>query len=173
MFPNGEERPIAFASRTLSASEKNYSQIDKKALAIVFGTKMFHQYLYGRHFTLVTDHQPLLAPKKRLPTLAAARIQRWSIALAAYNYNVIYRSTLKHTNADGFSRLPLKDCQEEPDGAAALNIWQIETLPISFKQLQTATRVDPVVSKVMKYSQHGWPAMFQKFSNLTNNRKKN
>ena len=161
VFPNGDERPVAYASRTLSASERNYSQIEKEALAIVFGTKRFHQYLYGRHFTLVTDHQPLLAilgPKRGLPTLAAARIQRWAITLAAYNYNVIYRSTLKHTNADGFSRLPLKDCQAEPDEAAALNIRQIEILPISFKQLQTATRVDPVLSKVVKYSQHGWPA---------------
>ena len=71
---------------------------------------------------------------------------------------MIYRSTLKHTNADGFSRLPLKDCQEEPDEAAALNIRQIEILRISFKQLQTATTVDPILTKVVKYSQHGWPA---------------
>ena len=130
-------------------------------MGLVFGIKRFHQYLYGRHFTLVTDHQPLLTilgPKRGLPTLAAARIQRWAIALAAYVYDVIYRSTLKHTNADGFSRLPLKDCPKDcPDEASALNIGQIDMLPISFQKLQTATRVDSILSKVVKYTQHGWP----------------
>ena len=57
---DGQERPIAFASRTLSASEKNYAQVDKEALSLVFGVKRFHQFLYGCKFT-VTDHKPLQA----------------------------------------------------------------------------------------------------------------
>ena len=82
VFPNGEERPIAFASRSLSKSEKNYSQIDKEALALVYGVQKFHTYLYGRHFTLITDHKPLttiLGPKKGVPAVAAARLQRWAL----------------------------------------------------------------------------------------------
>ena len=55
VFPNGDERPIAFASRTLTKSERNYAQLEKKALALIFGIKHF-QYLYDRPFTLVTDH---------------------------------------------------------------------------------------------------------------------
>ena len=53
----GEDGPIAFASRSMTPSQKKYSQLDKEALAIHFGLRRFHQYLYGRHFTIITDHR--------------------------------------------------------------------------------------------------------------------
>ena len=56
-FPDGSERPVAYASKSLSPAEKNYSQLDKEALAIVFGVKRFHAFLYGRSFTLITRLQ--------------------------------------------------------------------------------------------------------------------
>ena len=56
----GTERPIAFASRTLSPTEKKYSQLDKEALPIIFGVKKFHQYIAGREFEIFTDHKPLV-----------------------------------------------------------------------------------------------------------------
>ena len=83
---DGSEHPTEYASRTLSSAERNYSNLEREALALVFGLKKFHQYIYGGHFGLVTDHKPLEALfNEKKATLAAARIQRWVLTLAAYN----------------------------------------------------------------------------------------
>ena len=162
IFPDGSERPIAFASRTLSNSEKRYAQLEKEALSLIFGVQKFHPYLYGRAFTLYTDHKPLttiLSPKKGIPPLSAARLQRWALLLAAYSYDIVYKSTKDHANADGLSRLPLPitpttECQQE---STVFNIAQIDTLPVTAKQLKAATHQDSVLSKVLLYTKCGWP----------------
>ena len=59
-MPDGMEQPIGYTSRTLSESEY-YSQLKKEALACVFGVRQIHLYLFGYHFELYTDNQPLLA----------------------------------------------------------------------------------------------------------------
>lgn len=91
--PNQDEttRPVAYASRSLTSAEQNYSRLEKEALAFVFGVRRFHCYLYGRKFVLLTDHKPLhtiFGPKKGIPSVAAARLQRWALTLAAYRYDL-------------------------------------------------------------------------------------
>ena len=167
VFPNGVERPIAYASRTLSNPEKNYSQIEKEGLALVWGVRKFHKYLYGRHFTLVTDHKPLLAilgEHRGLPTLAAARLQRWAVFLLGYQYTLEFRSTTKHCNADAFSRLPRAGTARMVEKeASAFNIHQLQELtPITPKQLAAATATDPVLSQVLRYCRDGWPTTVAK-----------
>ena len=161
VLPDGSEHPIAFASRTLSPSEKNYAQLEKEALSLIFGVKKFHQYLYGRKFVLVTDHKPLttiLGPKKGIPSLAAARLQRWAILLSAYDYEIRFKSTNDHCNADGLSRLPLQVNELPPDKDISIfNIGQVQALPVTYLDIQKATRRDRVLSTVMKYVQEGWP----------------
>ena len=60
VMPDRSEKPIIFASRTLSKAEKNYCQIKKEGLAIIFAKKNFYQFIYGRHLTIQIDHKPLL-----------------------------------------------------------------------------------------------------------------
>ena len=161
---NSTKHPIAFASRSLSASEKNYAQIEIEALSLVFGVKKFHQYLYGRKFQLVTDHKPLtaiLGEKKGIPSLAAARLQRWAVLLSAYHYEIKFKFTQYHANADSLSRLPLPYSEDklmstlEP---TVFNIPQIESLPLTAMQIEQATWTDRVLSKVLRYTKSGWPS---------------
>ena len=123
IIPDGTERSIAFASTTLNKAETNYFQIDNEALAIVWAVKKFNCYLYTRHFSIITDHQPLTAifhPNKNIPATSTARLQRYAIVLSGHNYSIQYRSTRDHGNADCLSRLPVNLCcnvvgEELPD----------------------------------------------------------
>lgn len=88
-MPDGQGRPISFMSRTLTSPESNYSQLDKEGLAVMFGIKRFHKYLYWRKFVICTDHKPLLFlfnEMKAVPNLASLRVQRWAVTLRAYKY---------------------------------------------------------------------------------------
>ncbi len=164
VMPDNTERPVAYASRSLHKSEQNYSQLEKEALAIIFSIKKFHQYIYGRKFTLQTDHKPLtviFGPNSSLPTLAVARIQRWALLLSAYEYNIEYRSSENHGNADALSRLPLPESKsshaEQSFQATLFNLTQITVLPPTPEQIKKSTEMDPVLSKVLMYLLNGWP----------------
>ena len=165
VYPDGSERPVAFASRTLTFAERNYAQLEKEALALIYGVKHFHQYLYGRMFTLVTDHKPLttiLNPQKGIPSLAAARLQRWAIILSAYRYEIEFKCTQEHGNADGLSRLPLPNVKSPKLNAAdVFTVAQLDSLPVTAEQLGKATRTDPILSKVRRFTKSGWPHQVQ------------
>ena len=162
VMPDGSEQPVAFASRTLTNSEKNYSQVEKEALSLIFGIKHFHHYLYGQHFEILTEHQPLvtiLGPKQGIPPLAAARLQRWALLLSAYTYTIKFRPTKAHANADGLSRLPITVKQPEvgPDEASIFNVRQLDTLPVHASEVADATRKDVILSRVLRCLKQGWP----------------
>lgn len=107
---NGVERPVMFVSRSLTAAEVNYSQLDREALAIVFALHRFYISLYGRHFTLISDNKPLTRifhQHAKLPPLSAARLLRYAAYLSIFNYSVKHRSSEENANADYLSRFPV------------------------------------------------------------------
>ena len=146
VYPNGTRRPIAYASRTLNEHEKRYGEIDKEALAIIFGLKRFHVYLYGRHFTIFTDRKPLeriFGPKTAIPSLAAMRLQRWAIIIAAFNYGIKFVPSKQNAVADALSRLPLPSTAGGESAVFKVEEHLVDCLPITHKEISHATRVDP------------------------------
>lgn len=160
VMPDGKEQPVAFASRSLSSAERNYSQLEREALGIIVGVTKFHQYLYGRKFTLVTDNRPLaviLGPKRGIPSIAAMRLQRWAVTLAAYRYDVKVKSSEANANADCMSRLPLPETADIDGEISSILAVHQDQLPILHADIRAATATDITLSKVLSSVQNGWP----------------
>ncbi|XP_019859677.1 PREDICTED: uncharacterized protein K02A2.6-like [Amphimedon queenslandica] len=139
------ERPIAFTSRTLSPPERNYSQLEKEGLAVIYAVKKFHHYLSGRKFTIYSDHKPLkylFSETQQTPRMAAARIQRWALILGSYQYTIQYRQD--------------KDKSTEKDGSVLLLLNHLSEAIVTSSQIRSWTEKDPVLSQVLHSIRHGW-----------------
>lgn len=109
--PIGQDKPIAFASRTLNAAEINYSTIEKELLSIVNFTKYFRPYLFGRKFTIITDHKPLeWINNLKEPN---SRLMRWRLKLLEYDYNIVYKKGKENKVADALSRIEIHPIDNE------------------------------------------------------------
>ena len=107
----GKDKQIAYASRSLSETEKKYDTYEKEALAIIFCVTHFRPYLYGRKFTLATDHKPLVWFQNSKDP--CSRVSRWRLKLAEYDIDVIYKAGKMNVNADALSRNPIDDNEEK------------------------------------------------------------
>jgi hypothetical protein len=98
------EKVIAFGSKSLSKTERNYCVTDRELLAIRYFTEYYRSYLLGREFTIRTDHQAL----KWLFSMKDPknRVARWIEALSEYHLVIEHRAGIKHGNADAMSRCP-------------------------------------------------------------------
>jgi hypothetical protein len=105
----GKEHVIAYASRTLSPAEKNYSTVELECLASVWAVKYFRHYIHGSRFTLITDHKALQWLLNNTTLNENKRITRWRLTLQEYQYDIKYRAGKRNQNADFFSRLPTTD----------------------------------------------------------------
>ena len=160
--PDGSEKPIGYASRTLNKAERNYSQLEKEGLSCIFGVKRFYAYLFGHHFELVTDHKPLLGllgEHKQTSPQASARVRRWSLYLAMFEYTLKFRGTKAHANADALSRLPLpvEPASTEKPPELVLLAEHMSESPVTAEQIRAWTRKDPELAPVVEYLRHGWP----------------
>ena len=153
LMQDGSEHPVVFASRTLSPAEKKYAQIDREGLAMVFAVTRFHKYLYGRSFTLQTDHKPLLGlfhEDRPIPPMASGQIQLWALTMANYEYQLQFKAGKKNCNADGMSRLPVPGahCPSPQPAEVVLSMSVIDATPATAAKVAQWTSKDPSLSLV-------------------------
>ena len=135
---NGREVVIAYSGRKLLPAEKNYGVTEREALAAVAGVKYFQPYLYGRKFTIYTDHNAVRwLMNIREPT---GRLARWALLLQQYDFEIVHRSGKSNGNADALSR------REYYSVLAALDTSGVQTDRI--KDLQ---RKDPALADIIEY----------------------
>uniref|UniRef100_A0A7I4YWP0 RNA-directed DNA polymerase n=1 Tax=Haemonchus contortus TaxID=6289 RepID=A0A7I4YWP0_HAECO len=142
---------------------------EKEGLALIYAVRKFHRYIYGRHFTLLTDHKPLLAifgSKKRVPAYLANRLQRWRLTLRAYDFDIEYRSTTSFGQADALSRLISAQSPPEEDviiatiarDVNAIFRDNVNRLPVTAEDVARATAEDDCLRQVLDHVVHNkWP----------------
>ncbi|XP_037944434.1 uncharacterized protein K02A2.6-like [Teleopsis dalmanni] len=165
---NGVDRPIAYASRTMTVTEQRYTQIDKEVLAIVWAVQKFFKYLYTRHWILITDHKPLsqiLQPNKSLPVLCISRMANYAEFLSRFDFEVIYKNSKANANADYLSRASLQQINQlqqivathsdECDEFDNFMICQINQLPVKAERIAIETRKDKHLGKIIRLLESG------------------
>ena len=146
---DGSERPVAFGSKSLNATEQRYGQVEREALAVLFGCEHFHFFLYDKPFTINTDHKPLL---KILSNNSSPppRIQKWMLRLQAYVFKLVHKPG-KDNPADYLSRSPSPVLfRIEPDDAYIRLLVQ-DTIPtsVSMDSIRNHTEKDTILSTVL------------------------
>ncbi len=172
LMQNGH--PIAYASRSLTATEENYAQIEKEMLAIVFGMEKFSTYVYGRSIMVESDHKPLESIFKKSLLSAPKRLQRMLLRLQRYNFHVTYKQGAQMYMADTLSRayLPYQTEVSQEDGdvmvvdvrsatekeAEVVNMLQYLTVTEETQQrIRQGTQEDKTLKALADVIKEGWP----------------
>lgn len=131
-----DSQPIAYASRALSQTEKNYAQIEKECLAIVFATDRFSQYIMGKEVTVLSDHKPLMTIFKKPILNSPKRLQRMRLRLQQYNVNVIYKPGKEMYISDTLSRASLPDPTPRVDTPDYL-VFEVNEQMLAYEELES------------------------------------
>ncbi|UYV71022.1 hypothetical protein LAZ67_8001449 [Cordylochernes scorpioides] len=146
------------SKKTLNVHERKYSQVEREGLAIVFAVNKLKNYLFGRKFTIYTDHKPLITifgDKTNLPPLIANRLHRWALTLSNYSFEIKYKKGKDNIIPDFLSRFP--ECQEDNleynDGSG--EILLLNTSIIDHVLVAHETQLDRTLFKLYKIIETG------------------
>ncbi|UYV79499.1 K02A2.6-like [Cordylochernes scorpioides] len=155
-----KEKPLSYASASLTSPQKHYSQIEKELLALYFGCKRFHYFLYGRKFTAYTDHKPLVSLLKKNFDQMSPRLQRLSLYLLNYQFELKFIPGKSMISADTLSRhfLPQEQMEDkELDLCSQTFVLNVEIKDQRLTRLQEDTLNDKECCLLKQYILTGWP----------------
>jgi hypothetical protein len=167
-------KPVCYASRSLTTSEKNYAPIELELLAIVYAMQKFDQYVFGNlDVTVHTDHQPLETIMKKSLLKAPKRLQSMLLALQRYPMKVVYKPGVEQVTADMLSRSPTDKAVSGLVDEQIFVVNQIQSflsdmdhanprqdLPVSeetYQMIQQETKADLELQILMELILNGWP----------------
>lgn len=157
------DKPIAYASRSLTSAERNYAMIEKETLAIVFAMEKFHQYAYGRKVLVETDHQPIVSIHKKAYDKCPARIQRFLLRLQRYDIQMSYKRGKDQVLSDTLSRATLEEegCSEIPEEEietfVSSVVANLPALPTKLEELKHKQNLDEDCQLLFRLVKNGWP----------------
>lgn len=155
-----DDKPIFYASKSLTDTEVNYSQTEKEFLAILYACKRFHYFVYGLENVIVhTDHKPLVSiMQKELSKIHSVRLQRMKIKLFPYKLELKYVPGKQMHISDFLSRNFLRNDTNET--IESLN-EMVHSVNISYNrkdEIREKTEEDSDFKRIIDYCQKGWPA---------------
>ncbi len=156
-----DNKPIAFASKSLSETEQRYANIERELLAVVFGCERFHTYVFGKNFTIESDHKPLEMILQKPLTAAPPRLQRMLLRLQPYDVTVMYRPGKEILLADALSRLPGED-NHHIDLDVQINFVQFSSEKLT--QIQQETASDHTLHALREIIINGWPSRMKELA---------
>ena len=151
---------LAYASRAMSKSKRNYLQTEKETLAVVYGSDRFNQYVYGRRYIIESDHKPLQSILQRNIDKAPPRIQRLLPRLQRYDIDLTFTPGRDIPVPDTLSRAYLPNSDIKDESLEYQVHLLINNLPVSqpkLKEIQDATSKDPILQKLQRFILDGFP----------------
>ena len=164
-----DKAPVAFASKALTPTQAQYSNIERECLAIVHGIEHFHNYLYGRYFVIHSDHKPLEMILRKPLHVAPPRLQRMLTKIQGYDFDILYQPGQSLVLADTLSRLPneAKSGDVEVDHRVDsividdISLDLINFSPVKQTEIREETARDPVLRSLLQTIYSGWPDKMQ------------
>ena len=159
------KKPVAMASKALDDTQANYAVIEKELLAICFGCKKFHNYIFGKEVTIETDHKPLVSIMTKPLHQLSARMQRMRMRLQNYNLNVIHIKGSEMYLADTLSRAHSTSTEPSELFDKDLSIASIGIAHQMVQRIQDETKKDDTLRHLMQQCKDGWPVNTNKIEN--------
>lgn len=150
-----EGKPVAYASRSLTETERRYAQIEKEMLAVCFGLEKFHHFTFGRKVDVITDHKPLVAILGKPLSSAPKRLQSMILRTQAYNITLQYKPGTQLPVADTLSRAHLKRTTDR----FTVPVYSVDFIPIKgslLEHIRHETETDPTSIALKKIVMAGW-----------------